>query len=127
MLSPKHASKATKVARWPRSPRQIRAVLALLTRARMREDIDRISGASNGPEVIGYLRRGMHLEIPCERVYGTDRDGRPCAPGRYSLTRQDRATVLRAQRDAKAARNLRPTTTLRPTPRKRASGLQAHA
>ena len=109
---------------WPHSPRGRRVIVELLRGPLMREDVDRISGASNGPEVVYYLRRRMGLEIPCERVHGTDRDGRPCAPGRYSLTRRDRAEVLRAQREVKAALKLRKATTSGPSRRKRASGPQ---
>lgn len=122
MAAPKTAR--TRPVRWPHSPRGRRVIVALLHGPLMREDVDRISGASNGPEVVYYLRRRMGLEIPCERVHGTDRDGRPCAPGRYSLTRRDRAEVLRVQREVKAAPKLCQATIPTPTPRKRASGPQ---
>lgn len=50
----------------------------------MRETLDRIAGASNGPNIIMELRR-MGLEIECERIKCLDRDGRTCRPGRYTL------------------------------------------
>ena len=50
----------------------------------MREALDRIAGASNGPNIIMELRR-MGLAIECERLERLDRDGRTCRPGRYTL------------------------------------------
>jgi len=90
-----------------------------MVQPQMREDLDRISGASNGPDIVGYLRRDTGLEIPCERVHGTDRDGRPCAPGRYSLTPKDREKALRLQRAAHVAPKQRPGTY--PSPARQAS------
>ncbi len=70
------------------NPRHLRVLAALLCRPRRREDIDRIAGCSNGPELIAELRRrGLgknHLR--CERISFIDRDGKPCQPGVYSLT-----------------------------------------
>ncbi|KDB51324.1 hypothetical protein X805_30900 [Sphaerotilus natans subsp. natans DSM 6575] len=68
---------------------------------RSREDIDRIAGASNGPEVIAELRR-RGLDIPCDRVPCYDRDGREVKRGIYSLTGEDRRRVLawRRRRDS---------------------------
>lgn len=59
----------------------------------MREEVDRIAGASNGPQVISELRTNIGLDIPCERIERTDRDGRPCRPGRYFLTERDRQKI----------------------------------
>lgn len=71
------------------TPRQIRVVRALLRGPQMRETLDAIAGASNGPGVVMQLRiKG--ISIDCERIDSTDRDGRPCRPGRYSLTRSGR-------------------------------------
>lgn len=69
--------------------RQRRGVAALLRGPVMREALDRIAGCSNGPALIAELR-GMGLDVPCERVHATDRDGKPCKPGRYSLSEEDR-------------------------------------
>lgn len=75
--------------------RQRRALQALLRGPVMREDLDGIAGASNSPHVVSELRR-MGLVIDCERVECTDRDGKPCRPGRYSLaaTARNRARQL---------------------------------
>lgn len=75
------------------NPRQQRALLALLAGPVSREQLDRITGASNSPNVIHRLRcKGF--EIPCSSTEATDRDGRPCHPGAYSLTDADRARAL---------------------------------
>lgn len=75
------------------NPRQQRALLALLDGPVSREQLDRITGASNSPHVIHRLRcKGF--EIPCSSTEATDRDGRPCHPGAYSLTDTDRVRAL---------------------------------
>lgn len=66
------------------TPRQLRAANALKLKPRWREEIDRIAGASNGPQVISELRRKGY-GIQCIRVASIDRDGKPCRPGRYYL------------------------------------------
>ncbi|SIQ85039.1 hypothetical protein SAMN05421778_10550 [Sphaerotilus natans] len=83
------------------NPRHLRVIVALGHRMRSREDIDRIAGASNGPEVIAELRR-RGLDIPCDRVPCYDRDGREVKRGIYSLTGEDRRRVLawRRRRDS---------------------------
>jgi hypothetical protein len=85
--APPNANSAPKV-----TERQGRAVAALLRGAVMREGVDKIAGCSNGPALIKELR-GLGLVLPCERVRATDRDGKPCRPGRYSLTDEDRETL----------------------------------
>lgn len=68
--------------------RQSRVLQALLARQGWiwREDIDRIAGASNGPEIIRQLRRRHGIEIDMRKVPKLDRDGRPCEPGQYKIT-----------------------------------------
>lgn len=66
------------------TPRQRRALFALRNGPVIREALDRIAGASNGPNIIMELRR-MGLVIECERLHCLDRDGRTCRPGRYTL------------------------------------------
>lgn len=72
------------------TPRQARAIDALssTTGWLWREQIDRIAGASNGPEIIRQLRCKLtgYDGIEMEQVEITDRDGRPAKPGRYRLT-----------------------------------------
>lgn len=87
------------------NPRHLRVIHSLMLRARKREEIDRIAGASNGPELIAELRRrGLHAA--CSRTPGIDRDGRPVKFGVYSLDDADRRAInawLRA-RDLRAGK-----------------------
>lgn len=77
----KHSSIAT--------ARQRRLLLALQKGPLHREEADRITGASNSPEVVAQLRaRGWN--IPCEMVEHIDRDGKPGKHGLYSLSSTDR-------------------------------------
>lgn len=75
------------------SPRHRRIVHALQTRSRTREQIDRIAGASNGPDEILRLRAKLGIEIPCVRIPAFDRDGHDVQIGVYSLTTSDRRKI----------------------------------
>lgn len=75
------------------NPRRLRVIFALMVRPRKREEIDRIAGASNGPELIASLRR-RNVTIPCRRVPGIDRDGNYVTYGVYEFTDNDRRKVL---------------------------------
>lgn len=75
------------------NPRHLRVIHAGIIRTRKREEIDRIAGASNGPELIAELRR-RGLRIPCHRVPGIDRDGRPVKFGVYEFDEGDRRAVM---------------------------------
>ena len=81
------------------SPRQQRVLTALLgtTGWIAREAIDRISGSSNGPDVIRQLREklGGDDTIDTRLVEGIDRDGRPCKTGQYQLTAKGRERAMR--------------------------------
>jgi hypothetical protein len=59
-----------------------------------REQVDQTAGSSNGPDVIGRLRRHLGLTIPCKLESVLDRDGRRIERGIYELSPQDR---VRAQ------------------------------
>ncbi len=59
-----------------------------------REELDRLAGCSNTPDLIASLRRRGFV-IPCEKIRVIDRDGRRCFPGVYSLTDADREAVSR--------------------------------
>jgi hypothetical protein len=76
------------------NPRHFRVIHAARVRSRKREEIDRIAGCSNGPELIAELRR-RGLEFPCDRVPGYDRDGYPIRFGVYRLTDADRRKLTR--------------------------------
>lgn len=76
------------------NPRERRLFEYLLHHCQaFREALDRVAGASNVPDIIFRARRKHGLQIPCERVAATDRDGMPCRPGLYSLTDDDKAKV----------------------------------
>ena len=61
-----------------------------------RESIDRIAGASNGPQVIAEIRRKVTgydgLDMVRDDVF--DRDGKPSKPGRYRMNELGRTRVL---------------------------------
>lgn len=73
-------------------PRMKRLLLALLSHPEgvTREQADRIAPASNGPHYVGQLRERLKLDIPCDRVNCTTRDGEASWYGVYSLTKEDR-------------------------------------
>lgn len=88
------------------NPRYLRILAALLTRARSREDIDRIAGASNGPAAIAELRAlGLPKGdcLPCERTPCYDRDGQEVMRGVYWLTPVGRSRVQAWMRRRDAA------------------------
>ena len=71
------------------NPREIRIICALAAGPCSREELDRVAGASNVPDAIKALRlRG--LDIPCDRLPTTDKDGEPVQRGRYRFTDGDR-------------------------------------
>jgi len=76
------------------NPRQLRALFQLLRCNLWREEVDTVTGSSNGPDVVAQLRR-QGLELPCEMMKVTDRDGRPVRAGVYSLTDTDRRLFYR--------------------------------
>jgi hypothetical protein len=77
-----------------KSPRQIRALRALLAGPIRREHLDRAAGASNSPDVVASLRqRGIRIDCDTTQPF-IDRDGRQTFPGVYSLHADDRAKVV---------------------------------
>jgi hypothetical protein len=74
------------------NPRYLRVIQALMIRPRKREEIDRIAGASNGPDLIGRLR-DLGLELKCIRTPGIDRDGYRIRFGVYAFHDGDRRAV----------------------------------
>ena len=67
------------------NPRELRAVNALFRNPRTRRELDEIVGTNNSPHTIFGLR-AKGLEIICELVSCTSRDGYPAVYGVYSLT-----------------------------------------
>jgi hypothetical protein len=86
------------------NPRHLRVLYSLEIRSRTREEIDRIAGASNGPDLMGALRR-RGLEIPCPRIPAIDRDGRKVTHGVYSLTDDDRRKLKLWSKKSKGVTN----------------------
>lgn len=72
--------------------RQRRALVALLERPRSREELDRIAGTSNSPDLVSRLRRRGIL-ILCEHVSHTDRDGVKGWHGVYKLPASERERI----------------------------------
>ena len=74
------------------NPRHLRVIMALLVSPRPREAIDRVAGASNGPELMAELRR-RGLDVPCSRTPCIDRDGFEVKRGIYHFTDKDKSLV----------------------------------
>ena len=85
------------------NPRHLRVIQSAMIRSRRREEIDRIAGASNGPELIAELRR-RGLRFHCQLTPGIDRDGYAIKFGVYELDDADRRAIndWQRKRDAKA-------------------------
>ena len=82
------------------NPREFRFLQTVLHRHMTREEVDAVSGASNGPEIVNQLRsRG--LEIPCYRLGTLDRDGLWTYRGLYALSHRDKGQVARALHSGK--------------------------
>lgn len=78
------------------NPRHLRAINALLCGPTSRQQLDKIAGAANSPQLVAELReRG--LQVPCKRAQMLDRDGRKCWPGWYELSQADKRAISRWQ------------------------------
>ncbi len=78
------------------NPRQLRILAALMRGDVPRERADRVSGSSNGPEVIRALRkRGLPAGtcLLCREQAGIDIDGCCVKTGVYSLTEEGKRRV----------------------------------
>lgn len=71
------------------NPRHLRVIQAVCVRPMPREELDRIAGCSNGPDLVAELRR-RGLDLPCTRLKKKDRDLFDTWPGVYHLTERDR-------------------------------------
>jgi hypothetical protein len=78
-----------------RSQRQLRALVALLAGPKTREQLDRLAGSSNSPDVVMILRRRFGLLLPCALETVPDRDGKSVERGVYRLAELDKPTALR--------------------------------
>ncbi|MFZ4538623.1 hypothetical protein [Propionivibrio sp.] len=86
---PSAAAKRSDYSQFEITLRHVRILVALNVRSQKREQIDRIAGASNGPDEILRLRKKLDIEIPCVRIPAFDRDGKDIKQGVYSLTAAD--------------------------------------
>lgn len=82
------------------TPRQLRTIAALIDKPTgwiSREQIDRIAGASNGPQIIFELRRKVtgYDGLDMARMDAVDRDGKPCKPGFYRINAKGRERVAK--------------------------------
>jgi hypothetical protein len=73
--------------------RYLRVIHALRLRPHTRKEIDKIAGASNGPQVIANLRK-LGLNVPCLIIRGVDCDGKATGFGLYSLTLHDHDKLM---------------------------------
>lgn len=79
------------------TPRQRRLAEALAPGGWIRrEDVDRIAGASNGPDVVAQLRRRVTGRdgIEMQMVKGEDRDGQSVEFGRYRMTTEGKRLAV---------------------------------
>jgi len=85
------------------NPRHLRVLRALLVCKRSRKEIDRIAGASNGPALMGWLRRHGLISLEAKKEHSIDRDGRAVTFGIYEFDDHDRhaVNVFFLLRDAK--------------------------
>ena len=74
------------------NPRHLRVIHAMMIRPRKREEIDRIAGAANGPDLMAELRR-RGLSAECTKTPAIDRDGFPVKLGIYELDAADRRAI----------------------------------
>ena len=85
------------------NPRHLRVIQAATVRPIPREELDRVAGCSNGPDLVAELRR-RGLDMPCTRTKKRDRDLFNVWPGVYYLTECDRRRLNAWKRRRDAAR-----------------------
>ena len=100
-------AKATRKFTGTDSSRHLRVIHALMIRPRTREEIDRIAGAANGPDLMAELRR-RGLRAECTKTPAIDRDGFPAKPGIYKLDEDDRRAINAWVRKSDAAAKGKP-------------------
>ena len=84
-----------------KTPRQIRAVKALLEKDIMVKDLGFIIGALNARQVVMELRRqGFEFFIITRRYTTTDQDGKICRPGEYFIPQEAKSIIGEALHEA---------------------------
>jgi hypothetical protein len=88
------------------NPRHLRVIQSVTVRPIPREELDRVAGCSNGPDLVAELRQ-RGLAMPCTRTKKLDRDLFACWPGVYHLTQADRRklSAWKRRRAAEGAGN----------------------
>lgn len=76
------------------SRRLIRLAAALAKGPVTREQADRVTPSSNGPDYVRRLRRKLDIKVKCDRIPCTMKDGEPSWYGRYTPTREERAKLM---------------------------------
>lgn len=75
------------------NPRHLRVLAAAMRRPMPREQVDKVGGCSNGPDLISHLRK-KGLQFSCIKVADLDTDGLHIERGVYYLDAPDRRAVL---------------------------------
>lgn len=76
------------------NPRRIRALIALVYRDCVsREDLDKLAGCTNSPDLVAQLKKRCGLDIQTREVKVKDRDGKSTWYGEYSLAIEDKYRV----------------------------------
>ena len=83
------------------NPRHLRVIQAVWVRPIPREELDRVAGCANGPDLVAELRQ-RGLAMPCTRTKKLDRDLFNCWPGVYHLTQRDRRKLTKWKRERAA-------------------------
>lgn len=81
------------------TPRQRRAIRALLQAHRTAQQLMRIAPCNNSAMLIKTLRDNYGATIPCEQVKFTTMDGMRSWYGRYSLTASDKTKLQKVLRE----------------------------
>lgn len=77
-----------------KNPRMVRVLTALLARPHRREELDKIAGSSNVPDIMMRIKNGLGITFKCDFVDAFDRDNLPCQPGVYRLTEEGRLMAI---------------------------------
>ena len=86
-----------------KSPRQQRALLALLEKPISIKDLGPLIGALNPRQIIFELRNQGFAEIILTRRFSViDQDGKPCLPGEYYIPEQFKPTIEQALKESHA-------------------------
>ena len=86
------------------NPLHLRVIQAATVPPTPREDLDKVAGCGNGPDLVAELRR-RGLEMPRSRTKKLDRNLFDCWPAVYHLTQRDRRKLVAWRRERAAGRD----------------------